>query len=83
MRNKEEFINDAYEVVKDEFKTDLNVVEDAAHLMHNNHSLVYTIPSEFTTTGKNEKFYFEKKLRPTTDDPEKSVEDYFYIKKGE
>ena len=83
MRNKAKFIEDAYGVIKDEYKTDLNVVEDAAHTMNQNQSVVYSIPSNFTTTGQDEKFYFEKKKRLATDDSIKQVEDYFYIKKGE
>lgn len=83
MRNKAKFIDDAYPVIKDKFKEEVNVVEDAAHAMNQTKSVVYTIPSEFTTTNKEETFYFEKKLRPDTSDATKQVEDYFYVKKGE
>lgn len=83
MRDKRKFLDAADEVLKDEFKEELNVVEDAAHLMNQNVSTKYTIPKQFTTTGKDEIFLFEKKERPRTDKPEESIEDYFYVGRGE
>ena len=83
MRNKAKFIEDAYPVVKPEFSEALNVVEDAAHVMNQTGETTYTIPSQFTTSGKDESFKFEKKLRPSTEYPSQQVEDYFYIGKGE
>lgn len=83
MRNKAKFIEDAYPFVKPEFTEALNVVEDAAHVMNQTRETTYTIPSKFTTTGKDESFKFEKQLRPSTEDPSQQVEDYFYIGKGE
>lgn len=81
MRNKQEFLDDADKVIKEEFKQELNVVEDAAHLMNQNNISAYTIPSVFTSTGVDEKFLFEKKFRPKTDNPNETIEDYFYIGK--
>ena len=83
MRNKAKFIEEAYPIVKPEFAEVLNVVEDAAHVMNQTGETTYTIPSKFTTTGKDESFKFEKQLRPSTEDPSQQVEDYFYIGKGE
>lgn len=81
MRNKQNFLDDADKVIKDEFKQDLNVVEDAAHLMNQNNNTTYTIPSQFTSTGVDETFLFEKRFRPKTDNPIEEIEDYFYVGK--
>ena len=83
MRNKAKFIEDAYPVIKDEFKEALNVVEDAAHIMNQTGETTYTIPSQFTLSDKDESFKFEKQLRPSTEDPTVEVLDYFYIGRGE
>ena len=83
MRNKAKFIEEAYPVVKPEFSEALNVVEDAAHVMNQTGETTYTIPSQFTLSDKDESFKFEKQLRPSTEDENQQVEDYFYIGKGE
>lgn len=83
MRNKEKFIQEAYPLIKKEFRTELNVVEDSAHTMNQTQSNTYTIPADFTISGKDETFAFEKKPRPATDDPSVEVEDYFYVGRGE
>lgn len=83
MRNKQNFLDDAAKVIKEEYKEDLNVVEDAAHLMNHSNTTKYTIPKQFTSTKKDEVFLFERKERPRTDKPEENIEDYFYIGRGE
>ena len=83
MRNKAKFNEEAYPIVKPEFAEALNVVEDAAHVMNQTGETTYTIPAQFTTSGKDESFKFEIKPRPSTEDPNQQVEDYFYIGKGE
>ncbi|MGX6993930.1 hypothetical protein CBF34_07005 [Vagococcus penaei] len=83
MRNKQQFLDDAEKVLKEEFKEDLNVVEDAAHLMNQKNETTYTIPKQFTSTKKDAVFLFEKKHRPMTDDPSKEIEDYFYLGRSE
>lgn len=83
MRNKQFFLDDASKVIKEEFKEDLNVVEDAAHLMNQSESNTYTIPKVFTSTGKDEVFNFSRELRPMTDNPDYLIEDYEYQGRGE
>lgn len=83
MRNKQNFLDDAAKVIKEEFKEDLNVVEDAAHLMNQTGETTYTIPKDFTSTNEDEVFLFEKELRPKTDKPNEEIEDYFYKGRGE
>lgn len=78
MRNKQRFLDDAAEVLKKEVKQELNVVEDAAHLMNQFGTSVYTIPEVFTVTGKDESFNFTIEPRPKTDDPTEEINDYFY-----
>lgn len=78
MRNKQRFLDDAAAVIKPEFKDELNPVEDAAHLMNQKGTTVYTIPELFTTTGKDENFNFTIEPRPKTDDPSEEINDYFY-----
>lgn len=81
MRNKAAFIEAAYSVLKEEFYEELNVVEDAAQQMNHLDNLIYRIPAEYTTTDKNEEFYFERKLRPATNDTTKQIPDFYYIGK--
>lgn len=81
MRNKDKFINDAYAVMKSEYKEDINVVEDAAHVMNQTNDTKYTLPKMFTNTGKDEVFKFDKKMRQDTDDPNIEIEDFFYLEK--
>lgn len=83
MRNKQQFLDDADKVLKEEFKEELNVVEDAAHIMNNTLETTYTLPSDFTKTGEDELFLFDKIMRPRTDDPTKEIPDYLYIGRGE
>lgn len=83
MRNKQNFLDDAAKVIKEEFKEDLNVVEDAAHLMNQTRATTYTIPKDFTSTNEDEVFLFEKELRSKTDNPAEEIEDYFYKGRGE
>lgn len=83
MRNKEKFINDAKKVLKKGTLTDDQLIEDAAHTMAHSNECVFCIPSDFTSTGKEEKFAFELKNREATDNPNETVEDYFYIGRGE
>lgn len=83
MRNKQNFLDDATKVIKEEFKEDLNVVEDAAHIMNQTGESTYTIPKDFTSTNEDEVFLFEIKDRPKTDNPAEETEDYFYIGRGE
>lgn len=83
MRNKQQFLDDAAKVVKEEFKEELNVVEDAAHIMNQTGEPTYTIPKDFTSTNEDEVFLFEIKNRPKTDNPSEEIEDYFYIGRGE
>ena len=83
MRNKQIFLDDAAKVIKEEFKEELNVVEDAAHLMNHSEETKYVIPEPFTTTGKDEVFLFEIKERPKTDNPNEEIPDYYYIGRGE
>ena len=78
MRDKQKFIDDATPLIKDEFKEELNVVEDAAHLMNQFGVTTYSIPEAFTVTGKDEKFLFTLEPRPKTDNPDESINDYFY-----
>lgn len=79
MRAKQEFLDTALPLLKPEFHGELNVVEDAAHLMNQSGETTYTLPAAFATTGVDETFVFEKKPRPATDNPNEVVEDYFYI----
>lgn len=83
MRNKQNFLDDATKVIKEEFKEDLNVVEDAAHIMNQTGETTYTISKDFTSTNEDEVFLFEIKGRPKTDNPEEEIEDYFYVGRGE
>lgn len=83
MRNKQQFLDDASKVIKEEFKEDLNVVEDAAHVMNQTEATTYTIPKDFTSTDEDEVFLFEIKNRPKTDNPDENIDDYFYIGRGE
>lgn len=83
MRNKQKFLDDAAKVVKEEFREDLNVVEDAAHIMNQTGEPTYTIPKDFTLTNEDEVFLFEIKDRPKTDNSAEEIEDYFYIGRGE
>lgn len=83
MRNKQQFLDDAAKVIKGVFKEELNVVEDAAHIMNQTRETKYTIPKDFTSTNKDEVFLFEVKNRPKTDNPDEEMEDYFYIGRGE
>lgn len=83
MRNKQKFLDDAEKVIKEEFKDDLNVVEDAAHTMNQTGLATYIIPRDFTSTSEDELFLFEVKKRPKTDYPDEEIEDYFYIGRGE
>lgn len=82
MRNKKEFLDDYNSIVKEEMKNDQMAVEDAAHSMNQEESTVFTVPSDYTVTGKDEHFIFEKKERPKTDNHFETVEDYFYIGRG-
>lgn len=81
MRNKAKFIEDAYAAMKDEYKEEINVVEDAAHVMKHTGDCCYKLPGQFTLSGKDEIFEFEKRPRPLTDDPTQSIDDYFYLGK--
>lgn len=83
MRNKQQFLDDAAKVVKEEFKEELNVVEDAAHVMNQTGEPTYTISKDFTSTNEDEVFLFEIKDRPKTENPTEEIEDYFYIGRGE
>lgn len=82
MRNKENFILDYKEVVKPEIQDNETVVEDAAHTLNHTPEPVYTVPAEFTNTGKEEKFIFEQKEREKTDNPDESMLDWFYKGRG-
>lgn len=82
MRNKEEFIARARDVMTEGVLTDEQLIEDAAHTMVNTDNTKYEVPKNFTTTNKDEVFLFEKNLREATDDGP-GVEDYFYIGRGE
>ena len=79
MRNKEQFVKDATPLILEEYRDELDVVEDAAFIMDHTKSLTYTLPSMFTTAEKDVHFKFEKKTRPKTDNPDEEVEDYFYV----
>lgn len=81
MRNKAKFISDAYAVMKEEFKEEVNVVEDAAHIMSQTGNCCYELEEQFTNTGKKEVFNFEVKERPKTDNQDEKIEDFFYIGK--
>lgn len=81
MRNKEKFIENAYAVLKPEFKEEVNVVEDAALVMNHTASHRYVLSSDFTTTGKDETFLFDLKDRPKTDNESEAIKDYFYVGK--
>lgn len=78
MRNKEQFIKDTTPLILEEYRDELDVVEDAAFIMDHTKSLTYTLPSMFTIT-EDVHFKFEKKKRPKTDNPDEEVEDYFYV----
>lgn len=79
MRNKEQFIKEATPLILEEYRDELDVVEDAAFIMDHTNSLTYTLPAMFTTSEKDVHFKFEKKNRPKTDNPDEEVEDYFYV----
>lgn len=79
MRNKEQFVKDVTPLILEEYRDELDVVEDAAFIMEHTKSLTYTLPSMFTTAEKDVHFKFEKKKRPKTDNPDEEIEDYFYI----
>lgn len=84
MRDKQKFIDDFNKVIKEEFKNEIDPVQDAAHILDHSEDLVYTLPKEWSKTAQDEKFKFEKKYRVKTDvEPEvgEAVEDYFYIGK--
>lgn len=83
MREKQKFIDDFNKVVKDEFKSEIDPVQDAAHTLDHSTDLIYTLPKEFSKTGQDENFKFEKKYRVKTDSENtgESVEDYFYLGK--
>lgn len=82
MRNKTDFIEAVKEVIKPDILTDEQVIEDAAHTMNQLKTTEYALPKEFTSTGKDEVFLFERKSREATDG-EGEVDDYFYLGKGE
>lgn len=79
MRNKEQFIKDTTPLILEEYRDELDVVEDAAFTMDHTKSLTYTLPAMFTTAEKDVHFNFEKKKRNKTDNPDEEIEDYFYI----
>ncbi|MDT2844648.1 hypothetical protein [Vagococcus lutrae] len=79
MRNKEQFIKDTTPLILEEYRDELDVVEDAAFIMDHTKSLTYTLPSMFTIAEKDVHFKFEKKKRPKTDNPDEEIEDYFYV----
>lgn len=83
MRNKQQFLDETAKVIKEEFKEELNVVEDAAHIMNQTGELTYTIPKDFTSTNEDEAFLFEIKDRPKTDNPSEEIPDYYYVGRGE
>lgn len=83
MRNKEKFILDYNEVVKPEFQNEDTAVEDAAHTLNHSIEPVFTVPAEFTSTNKDEKFVFEQNEREKTDDPNVSLLDWFYVGRGD
>lgn len=82
MRNKQEFLADYNAVVNEKMKNDVMAVEDAAHSMNQEDSTIFTVPSDYTKSGEDEHFIFEKKERPKTDNANETVEDYFYIGRG-
>lgn len=82
MRNKEQFIEDAQQVVKDEWADKQRLVEDATHTLHHTESDRYVVAAAYTTTGKDETFLFEQKKREKTDDSDEEIKDYFYVGKG-
>lgn len=81
MRNKQNFLDEIKPLIKAEFREELNAVEDAAHTMTHLGECTYTLPAVFSITGKDEKFVFEKGMRPATDNPEVEVEDFFFVGK--
>lgn len=83
MRNKEKFISDYNEVVKPEIQNYETVVEDAAHTLNHSTEPIFIVPSEFTTTEKDEKFVFEQREREKTDDPNENLLDWFYVGRGD
>ncbi len=80
MRNKANFLEDISKVVKSEVLEEVDFVEDAAHTLNNDLDNVgeFTVLDTFTSTGKNESFYFSKQNRPASDNPNSEVEDWFY-----
>ena len=83
MRNKENFIKDVNEVIRTNVLDENQIIEDAAHTMNHSQLTEFSIPKDFTLTKKEEVFLFEKKEREATDDSNETVEDYFYIGRGE
>lgn len=83
MRNKQKFLDDIVPLIKPEFLGELNPVEDAAHVMTHTGICEYKLPGNFSTTGKDTVFLFEKDLRGKTDNPNEEIEDYFYKGIGE
>ncbi|HGF7174111.1 hypothetical protein [Enterococcus hirae] len=83
MRNKEKFIAEYNDVVKPELQNNKTLVEDAAHTLNHSTEPVYTVPAEFTATNKDEKFLFEQKERPKTDNPNETMLDWFYVGRGD
>jgi hypothetical protein len=84
MRNKENFISDFEKVANEQTLRTVDPVEDASHAMNQSNELKYVLPNEFSKTGKDESFIFEKNLREKTGaDLGEVLEDYFYIGRGE
>lgn len=83
MRNKEQFIEDAQKVIKQEWADEERLVEDAAHTLHHTEADRYVVAADYTITGKDESFLFETKKREKTDDSDEDIEDFFYVGKGD
>lgn len=78
MRNKENFITDFEKVVKPEFKKVIDPVQDAAHVINHEDGFKYTLPKDFSSTGKDEVFVFVEEERAKTDNPDENMLDLFY-----
>ena len=84
MRNKANFISDFEKVANEQALQTVDPVEDASHVMNQSNELKYVLPNEFSITGKDESFLFEKNLHEKTgSDLGEVLEDYFYVGRGE
>lgn len=84
MRNKEKFIQDFNEQVKEEIVNEVDCVQMAAHDMRHTGELFLKVEAKHTKENKDINFIFTKETRPGTESVvdgqigDTEVDDYFY-----